>query len=182
MPFDVLVTGIVMPEMSGFTLVELALSVVPDLRVLYISGYEQEEVFWGGLPDAKSAFITKPIALDRLVGAVTRLLDPDTPDVESSRSAATEASGQWQGVPTRRSTDVVGTPTGRVLVIDDDPDKVRALVRLFREAGYPAPIGLTDFRKVWEVLRHHDVDLVIFNLKTPEIDGPEVLAALFGTN
>lgn len=182
MPFDVLVTGIVMPEMSGFTLVELALSVVPDLRVLYISGYEQEEVFWGGLPDAKSAFITKPIALDRLVGAVTRLLDPDTPDVEPGRSAATEASGQLLGVPTRRSTDVGGTPTGRVLVIDDDPDKVRALVRLFREAGYPAPIGLTDFRKVWEVLRHHDVDLVIFNLKTPEIDGPEVLAALFGTN
>ena len=180
MPFDVLATGIVMPEMSGFTLVESALTVVPDLRVLYISGYEQDEVFWGGLPDAKSTFLTKPIAIDRLVGAVTRLLDPHVTAAEPSRPAPASAPATTRGARAERAGDNGAPPHGRVLVIDDDPNKVQALVRLFREAGYPSPIGLTDFRKVGDVLRLHEVDLVIFDLHTRNRDSREALAALFG--
>ena len=67
---DLLVTHIVMPEMSGFTLVDIATRARKDLPVLYMSGYPQEEVYWGGTPGPRSAFMSKPM---RFTNCVTRL-------------------------------------------------------------------------------------------------------------
>ena len=173
---DLIVTDIVMPEMSGFTLVDLATRVTPDLPVLYISGYAQEEVYWGGTPGARSAFLTKPMEVDELIKAVEGLLQPGPneglnvpqPAIEVE-SASEHESERW---------DAGDALDARILVLDDDPLVVRALVRLFKKAGYAAPIGLTDPRKVFQVLREQAVDLMILDIDMPHMDGFQVLERL----
>ena len=42
--FDVLITDVLMPEMSGHALAERAIEVVPMLRVVLISGFATEQL------------------------------------------------------------------------------------------------------------------------------------------
>jgi signal transduction histidine kinase/CheY-like chemotaxis protein len=74
-PFDLLVTDVVMPKMSGKELV-LALRVSrPDLRVVWMSGYAHDAVGGASL-SAGDVFIQKPFSADELARAVRASLEP----------------------------------------------------------------------------------------------------------
>ncbi len=78
-PVDLVISDVVMPEMSGFRLVEMLLEIQPELRALYISGYSRDEVRWSGVPGRVTAFLPKPISLDALTSATRRILDSPAP-------------------------------------------------------------------------------------------------------
>jgi PAS domain S-box-containing protein len=75
-PIHLLVTDVVMPEMGGRELVEALTPVYPDVRVLYISGYTNDEVLRRGVSDVE--LIHKPFSADELLRRVRELLDPAT--------------------------------------------------------------------------------------------------------
>jgi CheY-like chemotaxis protein len=50
-PIDLVATDVVMPEMSGGQLVEKVLKARPGIRVLYMSGYTDDEVMRRGVID-----------------------------------------------------------------------------------------------------------------------------------
>ena len=67
---DLLVTDVVMPQMSGPELVERLLRVRPDIHVLYMSGYADTAIAKHGLIEAGLPFLQKPFtpaALSRKV-------------------------------------------------------------------------------------------------------------------
>ena len=70
-------TDVVMPEMSGTALVERLLSVVPHIRVLFMSGYTDDEVVRRGILDRRAAFLQKPFTPDQLAFKVREALDRD---------------------------------------------------------------------------------------------------------
>jgi two-component system cell cycle sensor histidine kinase/response regulator CckA len=72
---DLLVTDVVMPEMSGRELAETLRHQQPDLKVLYISGYTDDEVVQRGISGREVAFMRKPFASDELVRRVRTVLD-----------------------------------------------------------------------------------------------------------
>jgi two-component system cell cycle sensor histidine kinase/response regulator CckA len=72
---DLLVTDVVMPEMSGRELVETLHDRRPDLKVLYISGYTDDEVVQRGISGSEVAFMRKPFAAEELVRRVREVLD-----------------------------------------------------------------------------------------------------------
>ena len=72
---DLLVTDVVMPEMSGRELAETLRDQQPDLKVLYISGYTDDEVVQRGISGREVAFMRKPFASDELVRRVRTVLD-----------------------------------------------------------------------------------------------------------
>jgi two-component system cell cycle sensor histidine kinase/response regulator CckA len=72
---DLLVTDVVMPEMSGRELAETLRGRQPDLKVLYISGYTDDEVIQRGISGREVAFMRKPFASDELVRRVRTVLD-----------------------------------------------------------------------------------------------------------
>jgi two-component system, cell cycle sensor histidine kinase and response regulator CckA len=72
---DLLVTDVVMPEMSGRELAETLRDRRADLKVLYISGYTDDEVMQRGVSGREMTFVRKPFAAEELVRRVRGLLD-----------------------------------------------------------------------------------------------------------
>jgi CheY-like chemotaxis protein len=72
---DLLLTDIVMPEMSGRELAEALVDRRPDLKVLYISGYTDDEVLQRGVRGREVGLLRKPFATEELARRVRTLLD-----------------------------------------------------------------------------------------------------------
>ena len=87
---DLLITDVMMPKMNGLTLVDRVSSFVPDLRVVYMSGYMRGEVSWAGLPGSVVGFVEKPIEMAELLASAREVLDeqpaPTGSDVPSERT------------------------------------------------------------------------------------------------
>jgi CheY-like chemotaxis protein len=74
-PIHLLVTDVVMPNMSGRELADRLRSQRPDLRVLYISGYTDKVTARYGLSEPGVAFLPKPFNMVDLLQQVTSILD-----------------------------------------------------------------------------------------------------------
>jgi two-component system cell cycle sensor histidine kinase/response regulator CckA len=72
---DALITDVVMPEMGGRALSEALRRTRPNLRVLYMSGYTDDDVIRRGLLESGSSFIQKPFSPRTFGSAVRALLD-----------------------------------------------------------------------------------------------------------
>jgi PAS domain S-box-containing protein len=77
-PIHLLVTDVVMPQMSGRQLAELLTRDRPELRVLFVSGYAGEAITRSAAPEAGGAFLQKPFNPVRLARKVREVLDTDT--------------------------------------------------------------------------------------------------------
>jgi two-component system cell cycle sensor histidine kinase/response regulator CckA len=74
-PIDILVTDVVMPGMDGRRLFEAAHLRMPDLPVLFMSGYTDDEVVHRGVRAAELAFLEKPFRVHALAAKVRQVLD-----------------------------------------------------------------------------------------------------------
>jgi len=70
-----LFTDVVMPQMSGRELADLAREHRPDLKVLYTTGYTRNAIVHNGVLDAGTSLLTKPFSIDELAMKVRRILD-----------------------------------------------------------------------------------------------------------
>jgi PAS domain S-box-containing protein len=66
---DLLVTDMVMPNVGGSELFAHLRLLRPDLRVLFVSGYTDDDIIRRGLKDAGSAFLQKPFTAHALAAA-----------------------------------------------------------------------------------------------------------------
>jgi CheY-like chemotaxis protein len=93
-PFDLIVADVNMPDISGPDLISSLRMRQPDLRVLYLTGFNDQlfaakNVLWEG-----EAFLDKPATIDGLLQAVSLILfgsiqgDPTAP--QSRRDAGTK--------------------------------------------------------------------------------------------
>src|SRR5262249_11693864 len=73
-PISVLVTDVVMPQMSGPELVERIAPIRPDLKILFLSGYSGEMLRNRALPEG-SAFLEKPFDEASLLESIRTLLE-----------------------------------------------------------------------------------------------------------
>jgi two-component system, cell cycle sensor histidine kinase and response regulator CckA len=74
-PLPIMITDVVMPGFSGPVLAQRLVAVRPETRVLYTSGYAEDEFDQHGAPGPDSAFLEKPFTRDALVRKVRELLD-----------------------------------------------------------------------------------------------------------
>lgn len=73
--FDLLISDIVMPKMGGKELAEKINSIDPDLPVLFMSGYPDNDFVKRGVIEANVNFLQKPFTVETLTSKIRGVLD-----------------------------------------------------------------------------------------------------------
>ncbi|MBI3894490.1 MAG: PAS domain S-box protein [Acidobacteria bacterium] len=73
-PIHLLLTDLIMPKMSGKELVTELGKLLPEMKVLYMSGYTDEMIGNHGILEAETHFLQKPFTRDALVNKVREAL------------------------------------------------------------------------------------------------------------
>jgi DNA-binding NtrC family response regulator len=72
---DLLLTDVVMPEVSGPELARRVQKARPEIKVLFMSGYTDSAIVHQGVLDPGIAFLPKPFTPSTLAGRVRQVLD-----------------------------------------------------------------------------------------------------------
>jgi two-component system, cell cycle sensor histidine kinase and response regulator CckA len=78
---DLLLTDVVMPGRSGPEIAQVLSRERPDLKVLYVSGYTDDDTFTRGLLETGVSFLQKPFGLEILARRVRDILDETEKDL-----------------------------------------------------------------------------------------------------
>jgi two-component system cell cycle sensor histidine kinase/response regulator CckA len=110
-PLDLILTDVVMPQMSGRELAERAASIKPNTKVLFMSGYTNDAIVRHGVLDSGTWFIQKPFAADALAARVREVLDGDKllekgPAAQGKSYSSDSCHGPDSGEPTKAATDL----------------------------------------------------------------------------
>jgi len=90
---DLLLTDVVMPGIGGRELAIQVAAILPDIKVLYMSGYTPQAILHHGELDADTFFIQKPFTPSSLAAKVREVLDHAIttqagPDAKTDRSVS----------------------------------------------------------------------------------------------
>ena len=73
---EMLIADVVAPGMSGPMLADKLTAIQPDLKVLYISGYDNTHVVQKYVVEKGHALLSKPFTLEQLKTKMAELLEP----------------------------------------------------------------------------------------------------------
>ncbi|HEX8750441.1 MAG TPA: response regulator [Nitrospira sp.] len=83
---DLLLTDMVMPGMGGRELAQHLLTIKPDLRILFMSGFTDDIGILAGHEQGASGFLQKPFTPEVLARTVRKLLDTPTPSISRQQA------------------------------------------------------------------------------------------------
>jgi two-component system, cell cycle sensor histidine kinase and response regulator CckA len=75
-PIELLITDVIQPGMSGPMLADKLTTLQPDLKVLYISGYDNTHVVQKYVVEKGHALLPKPFTVEELRSKVEKMLHP----------------------------------------------------------------------------------------------------------
>src|SRR3954453_20461455 len=73
-PIDLLITDVIAPGMSGPMLADKLTAIQPDLKVLYISGYDNTHVVQKYVVEKGHALLPKPFTVEEMKAKVREML------------------------------------------------------------------------------------------------------------
>jgi PAS domain S-box-containing protein len=92
---DLLVTDVVLPKMDGHELAKRLRRLLPEVKVVYMSGFSDDALSQHGVVASDISLVLKPFAPPVLLREVRRILDdPKSPAPEIAASAASERADE----------------------------------------------------------------------------------------
>ncbi|HSK18514.1 MAG TPA: PAS domain S-box protein [Longimicrobiales bacterium] len=114
-PIHLLLTDVIMPGLNGQDVALRVRALRPDIRVLFMSGYNEEAVLRHGVLAAGAAFIEKPfsppVLLERVRGILSEANQPEANQPEANQP---DAAPTLQNGPAAHSGELGGNPVRRL--------------------------------------------------------------------
>jgi PAS domain S-box-containing protein len=163
-PVDLLFTDVVMPgSLRSPELARLAKLTLPDIAVLFTSGYTENAIVHGGRLDAGVELLGKPYTRETLARRIRKILDLRNAKVPDA-SAAMAPNTVKVGVEPSASLSIV--------LIEDEADIRESTESLLSHLGHRVQIAVNGLDGL--ELISSDVDLLITDLGLPCMSGDEV--------
>ena len=147
--FDLVITDMTMPNMTGDRLAIELMKIRPDIPVILCTGYSKRISEESASEMGIKAFAYKPVVKADLAKTVRKVLD----DQQQEQT------------------------TGRILVIDDEPEIRKLFVQKLAGRGYEI-IEACDGKEGLKLYHETRPDLVITDLVMPEKEGLETITEL----
>lgn len=81
-PIDLLLTDVVMPGMNGKEMANRIVRMLPELRVVFMSGYTEHVLLKDGQLDARIEYLQKPFSLKTLRQRLARVMNDSHESVQ----------------------------------------------------------------------------------------------------
>ncbi|MES3022127.1 MAG: PAS domain S-box protein [Pseudomonadota bacterium] len=170
-PIDLLFTDVVMPgPLRSPELARKARERMPDLAVLFTSGYTENAIVHGGRLDAGVELLGKPYTKEALAKKIRHVLANqkqklvNISTVELLRQRARSASTDERSAP---------APL-RILLVEDNVDVAEMTVEILKILGYLVELAV-DGPKALSALRRTPFDIMITDIGLPGMPG-DILA------
>jgi PAS domain S-box-containing protein len=167
---DLLFTDVVMPgPVRSPELARIAQQVLPDLAVLFTSGYPQDAIVHGGRLDAGLELLSKPYRRDELARKLRHVLNnrrQQSMARERQRHSPRHsllAQQPWSA-PAKASTSL------RVLVVEDNADSLQMVSELVGMLGHTVT-GVGDAESAWQLLQAQEFDVLFTDVSLPGMSG-----------
>ncbi len=92
-PFDLVITDVIMPKMSGKELYDQIKTIAPRIKVLFMSGYTDDALVHHGVLSPELSFLEKPFSPARLALKVREVIDKSS----SRPPSASNGNGMLKG-------------------------------------------------------------------------------------
>jgi DNA-binding NtrC family response regulator len=92
-PFDLVITDLMMPEINGLTLSKYLIQQKPEIKLILVTAYGNEEIAIRAKNLGISSYITKPFDMEDMLMAVQAVFDTD---FVSQTHVEREMTGQEQ--------------------------------------------------------------------------------------
>ncbi len=149
--FDLVVTDMTMPGMTGVDLSRELLRLRPDIRIILCTGYSDLVTEDKARQMGLKAFLMKPLAMRELAQTVRRVLDQDGKERRPARA--------------------------RILLVEDDEQMRRTLRRILEDANHEV-VEASDGRVAARLYREDPTDLIVTDLIMPHKEGLELITEL----
>jgi CheY-like chemotaxis protein len=166
---DLLFTDVVMPgPLRSPELARMAKEIVPDLAVLFTSGYPQNSIVHGGQLDAGLELLSKPYRRDELARKLRHVLNNREHAIQARRRSYGVASDLLPAMPS-----IEQNASLRVLVVEDNLDSQQMVCELVGMLGHTVS-GVSDGETAWELMRNQDFDILFTDVSLPGMSGIEL--------
>ncbi|QEI05611.1 response regulator [Pigmentiphaga aceris] len=165
---DLMFTDVVMPgPIRSPELARQALTLIPDLEILFTSGYTENAIVHGGRLDPGVTLLSKPYRMDDLARKVRHLF---------RNRAQRKRSSQVADVPPAPAAApaAVARPSGlRILLVEDNADTRVSTAELLGMLGHTV-VAVEDAEAALEVLNKQAFDLLFSDISLPNMSGADL--------
>ncbi len=164
-PIDVIFTDVVMPgPMKSREMARRAKERLPNLAVLFTSGYTENSIVHGGILDVGVELLSKPYTREALARRIRHVI-ANQKQVEQSTAPRPAAS----------ESDVPSLPVAlKILLVEDDFLIRSNTAEILMEFGHEV-IEAASGQEALQELASADIDLLLTDIGLPDIGGGELV-------
>jgi PAS domain S-box-containing protein len=169
-PIDLLFTDVVMPgPLRSPDMARKAREHLPDLAVLYTSGYTENSIVHGGRLDPGVELLGKPYTREALAKKIRHVLANRT-----QRSANADAVAAVSGA--RPKVEQATPPRLKIMLVEDDDSLRATTAELLELLGYVV-VHAADGESALRMPYIQEADVLMTDLELPGMSGEQLAAA-----